>query len=541
MTTTVFTNMTVWTGERNDVVEGHVTVVDGRVTSVAPGAYRAAYGGADDVVDLAGGFLMPAFGDGHAHPVFGALEELGPRIKGAKTVDEIVKAVADYALAHPGTTPVLGASYSPTLTTNGVFDATWLDCAVNDRPVVLRATDYHTVWCNTEALRRAGITATTPDPPLGEIVRRPDGTPYGTLREWDACEPVLALIPPPTSAELRRAVREAGRTCASMGLTWVLDAWVDVDTGLLEAYLDEAATGTLGARFDLSLRADPRRWREQRHVFHTHRDRAAAALSDGAVRANTVKFFADGTVESGTALLLADYCDSPHNHGIAVWDPAELRDAITAFDADGFHIHIHAIGDGGVRMALDAIEHAQRNNAPWDRRPVITHIQLVSNQDLARFAALGVIANFQPYWAHHDDFQRLLTEPRLGERSTSQYQIASMLASGAQVSFGSDWPVSTLHPMEGIGVAVTRAVDGDDTEPWLPEECLTVSQSLRIYTAGATYQAGADRHRGIIAPGMTADLIWLSENPFDIAPKDLASVLVLGTWLAGCRTYSAHE
>lgn len=535
--TTVFTNLTVWTGEQDEVIEGHVIVADGRVVAVAAGAYSGSSAGIDEVLDLAGGCLLPAFGDGHAHPVFGTLEHHGPNIKGAGTVDEVVDVVAEYARACPEQPWIFGASYSPTLTSDAIFDATWLDRVVNDRPVVLRATDYHTVWCNTEALRRAGITAATPDPPLGRIVRRPNGTPCGTLREWDACDLVLGLVPPRTPAELRWAVAEAGRICASMGLTWVLDAWVDVHSGLVDAYLDEAAAGTLKTRFDLALRADPRRWREQRQIFLAERHRAATVSPDGWVRANTVKFFADGIIENGTALLLTDYCDCPHDRGLAVWEPAELRAAVTAFDADGFQVHLHAIGDGGVRMALDAIEHAQWNNLAWDRRPVVCHLQLVSDQDLPRFAALGVIANFQPYWAHYDDFQSRLTVPRLGDRSNLQYPMASMLGTGARMSFGTDWPVSTLHPMEGIGVAVTRAVDSDPDEAWLPEQCLTVPQALRTYTAGAAFQARADDCRGVIAPGMLADLVWLAEDPLHIAPKELASIGVQGTWLAGRRTY----
>lgn len=533
---TVFTNLTVWTGRGAEAIDGHVLVENGRVITIGAGGYGGG-ADADKVIDLAGGCLLPAFGDGHAHPVFGALEDEGPRIEGSQTIDEIIDTVGRYARAHPDETWIVGGSYSPTLTPDGVFDATWLDRAVTDRPVVLRAHDYHTVWCNTQALRRAGITAATADPPLGRIVRRADSSPCGTLREWDACDLVLDLVPPRTPASLRLAVIKAARICASMGLTWVLDAWVDADSGLVDAYLDAAATSTALTRFDLALRADPRHWREQRHVFAAERERVAASSLGDLVRANTVKFFTDGIVESGTALLLAEYCDSPHDLGLAVWEPAELLAAVTAFDAGGFQVHIHAVGDGGVRMALDAIEHARRNNRPWSRRPVVSHLQLISDEDLPRFAVNGVIANFEPYWAQYDDFQIQLTVPRLGDRSSEQYRMASMLSTGAQLSFGSDWPISTLHPMEGLSVAVTRTANGGPPEAWLPEQQLTVSQALRIYTAGAAFQAGAEGRRGVIAPGMVADLVWLTEDPFHADPKELASIGIAGTWLAGQRTY----
>src|SRR5580693_2336600 len=185
--TSVFTNLTMWTGTQPEPVEGHVIVRDGRVEAIGEGPYRRSHD-VTEVFDLAGGCLLPAFGDGHAHPVFGALEKVGPRISDARSVNEIIDIVANYARLHPDEEWIVGGSYSPVLTLDGVFDATWLDRAVADRPVVLRAHDYHTVWCNTEALHRAGITADRADPPLGRIVRRADGSPCGTLREWGAWE-----------------------------------------------------------------------------------------------------------------------------------------------------------------------------------------------------------------------------------------------------------------------------------------------------------------------------------------------------------------
>jgi predicted amidohydrolase YtcJ len=535
--TAVFTNLTMWTGAQPQTEDGHLVVRDGRVIAVCAGRYRGGALHVDEVIDLEGGCLLPAFGDGHAHPVFGALEQEGPRISDAQTVDEVVEIVAGYAREHPEERWIVGGSYSPVLTPDGIFDAAWLDRAVADRPVILRAHDYHTVWCNTEALRRAGITEATPDPPLGRIVRRPDGTPRGTLREWGACDLVLDLVPERTPATLRHAVMEASATCASVGLTWVLDAWVDTDSGLVDAYLDAAGSGALRTRFDLALRADPQQWRDQRQVFAQERRRVSASGSGELIRARTVKFFADGIIENGTALMLEGYCDCPLDHGMAVWEPAELREAVAAFDADGFQVHVHAIGDAGVRMALDAIEHAVRANRAWDRRPVISHLQLISDQDLPRFAANGIIANFEPYWAQNDDVQELLTIPRLGERSTGQYPMATVLDTGARLSFGSDWPVSSLNPLEGLRVAVTRAGGGESADEGLPGKRMTLPQALRVYTAGAAYQAGAEELRGVIAPGMTADLVWIAEDPFRVTAKNLSAVPILGTWLAGKRTH----
>ena len=187
---------------------------------------------------------------------------------------------------------------------------------------------------------------------------------------------------------------------------------------------------------------------------------------------------------------------------------------MTAFDADGFQIHIHAIGDGGVRMALDAIEAASVRNGPRDRRPVIAHTQVVQGVDRSRFASLGVIANFEPLWACLDPTMEELTLPRLGPaRSALQYPIATIARAGAHISFGSDWPVSSMHPLHGLAVAVTRQNrDGKPDGGWLPEERLPITQALAAYTAGTAYQGFEDDMGGVIAEGRRADLCALSDD-----------------------------
>jgi len=192
---------------------------------------------AGEVVDLAGGLALPAFGDGHAHPVQGGLEEAGPAVRAASSVAGVADAVRSWAAEHPDAGWIVGGSYDPALAPGGRFDARWLDEAVDDRPVVLRAADYHTVWCNSEALRRAGVDASTADPELGRIERREDGSPLGTLREWQACDLVLDVVPPPAPEVVEAALARAVARLAAAGITWVQDAWVDLDSGALEAWL----------------------------------------------------------------------------------------------------------------------------------------------------------------------------------------------------------------------------------------------------------------------------------------------------------------
>ena len=527
----------VWTGAG---IEQGLAVRGGRVAAVGDAAL-ASRATAREVVDARAGLALPAFRDGHVHPPQGGLEEAGPAVREATTVDAVVASVRAWADRHREAEWIVGASYDPTLAPDGRFDARWLDAAVPERPVVLRAADYHTVWCNSEALRRAGVDAATPDPQIGWIERNPDGSPLGTLREWQACDLVLDAAPSPSAADLEAALAWAMRRLAAAGIAWVQDAWVDLGTGILDAYLALAGRGELAVRAGLALRADPLRWREQLEEFVVARRRAEAE-GGGQVRAGTVKFFADGVVEGGTAALLDPYVDATtsggHSHGMPVWAWPELKEAAAAVDALGLQLHVHAIGDAAVRAALDAVEHVAAVNGPRDRRPVIAHAQVVHPDDLPRFGALGVVANLEPLWAQRDALMDDLTAPRLGdERTAWQYPTGTLLRTGARLSFGSDWPVSSHVPLNGVRVAVTRTtLDGRPPGGWLPQERLTVEQALTAYTAGVAYQAFEDE-RGVLAVGSPADVVLLDRDVLRGAPEAVSEARVLGTWLEGRPTH----
>ncbi|GAA2883416.1 amidohydrolase [Streptosporangium fragile] len=531
-----FTGGTIWGGAAVGDLP-RLLVDGGVVVETGPGGAGVPETGHEtEVVDLDGGFLMPAFGDGHAHPVLAGLEGLGPRIRACRSVREIQDAVRAWADGNPETPWILGGSYDATLTPDGMFDARWLDEAVDDRPVVLRAWDYHTVWCNSAALAKAGIDADTPDPPGGRIARRPDGSPLGTLIEWDAVDLVAAVAAPWSRAQKVEALRRATGELARHGITWVQDAWVDPDD--VETYLAAAAADALAIRADLAFRADPHRWAGQRGELSATRDLLERA-APGRLTARTVKFFVDGIIENRTAHLLDPYSDHRCTRGMPVWGDQALREAAAEADRQGFALHLHAIGDAGVRSALDAIEHVERVNGPRDRRPVVAHAQLVSPDDLDRFAALGVVACFQPLWARRDAVMRKLTIPRIGpERGGAQYRIGSVLRSGARVSFGSDWPVTSPDVLAGIATAVTRQDgDGEPAGGWLPGERIDVVSALSAATAGVAYQAFAEGRRGTLVPGADADLVWLSADPRATPPERLHEIRVRGTWLAGHRVH----
>jgi predicted amidohydrolase YtcJ len=536
VTATLLTGGVIWTGSAGET--DALLIADGEVRALGDQA-RASAAGADEV-DLDGGFLMPSFGDGHAHPLYGGLESAGPAVRPCKSVDEIVSAVAKYAAEHPDDDWIIGASYESSLAPGGLFDARWLDAAVPDRPVVLRAWDYHTMWCNSVALQRAGITADTPDPVLGEIPHREDGSVLGTLREWGAMDLMNAVMPAHDENVRVAALGTAADYYLARGVTWVQDAWVepaDVDT-----YIAAARRDALGVRFNLAFYADPRHFDSQVTTFADARRRVDEAGSP-LLTAQTVKFFADGVVENETGALLQPYCTALHNHGQRNWEGDSLAEAASRVDELGLQIHIHAIGDAAVRQALDAIEHVARRNGPRDRRPVIAHAQLVDDADIDRFAELGVIPNMQPLWAQLDALMMVLTVPRLGtERSDKQYRIRSLQESGAPLAFGSDWPVSSGAPLDGISVAVSRQTeDGEPEGGWTPDEILPIERALSAYTASVAHQAFAENRWGTLVPGASADLLLLDRDPRTTPALELPALQVRATYLRGRPVYSATD
>ena len=533
---TVFVNGTVIIDPSRDgrAVTSSALAIDGG-TVVALGADAEALTDAAEVIDLAGGTLAPALGDGHAHPVMGGQEALGPNVGDAEDLAGVIAAVADFARANPDAEWIVGASYDATFAPGGAFDARWLDEVTGDTPTVLRAWDYHTIWVNSAALRAGGITAETPDPPLGRYVRRADGSPMGTLQEA-AANNFLAHVVPPFSQETRiGAIEAATRGYAAQGTTWVQDAWVEPAD--IDVYLAAAEQRRLHTRINLALRADPFTWREQIEGFIATRTRIREA-GDDRLSAETIKFFVDGVIENHTAALIEPYTDRPDDRGLPNWTTDELTHAAAAFDEAGFQLHLHAIGDAANRSALDTLESVIRANPASAGRHVIAHVTLLDPADVTRFAELGIIANFEPFWAQCDDVMRALTIPHIGhEREDWQYLIASVQNAGATVSFGSDWPVTTFDWRPALSTAITRHSHTDpEAESWLAEERVSAEAALSAYTKSIAVQA-LTTDRGTLEVGQVADLVWLSANPVTIDPLEIPRIEVHGTWLSGERTH----
>ncbi|KOV64710.1 amidohydrolase [Streptomyces sp. MMG1121] len=519
-----------------------VAVTGDRITAVGHSELHELAGPRTEVVDLAGRLLLPGFQDAHVHPVPAGLELSQCDLTGAKTAGESVAAVRAYADAHPDRTWILGGGWSMEAFAGGTPTKELLDAAVPDRPVYLPNRDHHGAWVNSRALELAGIRRDTPDPADGRIERDASGEPSGTLQEG-AMQLVGRLAPPATAADRLAALLHAQRHLHALGITAWQDALVGDFLGMDDpavAYRTAAQEGTLTARVRGALWWDRERGAEQiPELVEKRRE-----LSEGRFRAGSVKLMLDGVAENGTAALLDPYLDTcgcaTANRGKSFIDPARLPQYVSELDALGFQCHFHALGDRAVRDALDAVEAARAANGPSDTRPHLAHLQVVHPDDVPRFARLGATANIQPLWAAHEPQMDELTIPFLGaERAARQYPFGALLRSGARLAAGSDWPVSSPDPLQGIHVAVNRVEPGGDGPVFLPGERLDLADALTAYTAGSAYVNHLD-DTGRVAVGALADLVVLDRDPFAGPPEALADTSVALTYVGGQRVYAAR-
>jgi predicted amidohydrolase YtcJ len=546
----VFVNGDVYTVDGARPWAHAVAVRAGRVTAVGDDAdIRPLVGPRTEVVDLVGRLLLPGFQDSHVHPPQGGVEMLRCNLATERTREGFRRAIARYAEQNPDLEWILGGGWSMGAFPGGTPTIADLDDVCGARPVYLPNRDHHSAWVSSRALELAGITSATPDPPDGRIERDAAGNPSGSLHEG-AMSLVGRLLPLTTSEDVRRGLLGAQAYLHSLGIT----AWQDAIVGSFhgfedsfDVYVDLDEHDLLTARVVGAMWWDRKRGAEQFDGLIERRARAGS----GRFRATSVKIMQDGVCETFTAAMLRPYLDreghETGNCGLSFVDPEALTRYVSLLDAAGFQVHVHAIGDRAVREALDAIEAARiaADRSPLragDHRHHLAHLQVVHPDDLDRFAALGVVANFQPLWACADAQMVELTMPYLGEeRSTWQYPIGSLAGLGTRLAFGSDWPVSSPDPLAEMHVATSRTLAPDpgqgsrDATPFLASEKVDLATAVRAFTLGSAFVNHLDGETGSITPGKFADLAVIDRNLFGIDRADggLAAAEVLATFVEG--------
>jgi predicted amidohydrolase YtcJ len=532
----VVTGAHVYTPARDGPPADTVAIRGGRIAAVGTFSdVGGLIGPATRVFRPAGGMVVPGFQDSHIHPDGGGLDLRRCALYDLRGRSAYEAAIRTYVTAHPEVPWVLGGGWSLDDFPRGCPHRSILDAIVPDRPVFLENRDGHGAWVNTRALELAGIGLGMPDPPDGRIEREEDGTPFGVLHEG-AMALVSALVPPPTPTEVEQGLRDAQRYLHSLGVTAWQDAHVSPET--LAAYRALEERGELTARVVGALWWKRDEGEEQIDDLIELR----AMAPKGRFRATSVKIMQDGIIENLTAGMIEPYLGIDGRRGLSFVDPEPLKRAVTRLDAEGFQVHIHAIGDRAVREALDAFEAAREANGPNDHRHHIAHLQVVNPEDVPRFAALDVTPNCQPYWACLEGQMLNLCVPFLGdERTGHQYPFASLLKSGGRLAFGSDWPVTTPDPLKIMQVAITRVPDGETGDPFLPDERLDLSQALDAASMGTAYLNHLDHATGSIEEGKLANLVVLDRNPFDIDPMDIGDVKVVHTLVEGFSVHNANE
>jgi predicted amidohydrolase YtcJ len=488
-------------------------------------------------VDLRGRLLLPGFQDAHIHPIFGGVDRLQCDLREARGRDGVLAAIRSYVAAHPEDPWIVGSGWYMADFENGTPRREDLDAIVSDRPAFFPNRDGHSTWVNTKALELAGIGDDTPDPDDGRIERDRDGSATGCLHEG-AADLVERLMPPPTPELMAEGLRIAQAYLHSLGLTAWQDAIVRPQDQAV--YRAAAEAGWLTARVELAMWWDRERGDEQVDEL-IERSRGGSV---GNVRANSVKLMQDGVLETFTGAMLDPYLDvhgrPTTNRGISFIDPERLPGWVTRLDAAGLQPHFHAIGDRAVRECLDAVAAARAANGRSDTRPHIAHIQVIHPDDVPRFALLDVVANAQPYWAVYEGQMDRLTIPFLGpERTTWQYPFRSLLDCGARLAMGSDWSVSTPDPLLEMEVAVTRVSDDSRgvREPFLPDQRLTLSESIRAFTAGTARVNHLDDDTGTIEVGKLADLTVIDRDLFAPDAGPIGDANVIGTFVGGAVVF----
>jgi len=509
-----------------------VAILGNRIAALGSTAEVAPLAGPGTrVIDAGGKLVFPGFNDAHVHFLMGGFSLANVDLRDAQSPQEMARRLGEYAKKLPPGRWILGGDWDHEKWPDAPLPTKeMIDAATPDHPVWVNRLDGHMALANSLALKLAGVTKETKDPPGGVIVRDPKtGEPTGILKDG-AEDLVERAIPEKTFEEKHVAARAATEHAAQLGVTSVTDMSAGDDVGLYQYMLD---------RGELKNRIYAIRSIVSWEVLA--KTGVRAAFGSDMLRIGGLKGFADGSLGSSTALFFEPYSDTPNTRGLLfdqMLPEGIMLKRVAGADKLGLQVMIHAIGDEANLRILDIYQQAAEKNGPRDRRFRIEHAQHLRAAEIPRFGRQKVVASMQPYHAADDG---RWCDKRIGpERSKGTYAFRSLLDSGAVLAFGSDWTVAPLNPLEGIKAAVTRqTLDGKHPDGWTPEQKLTLDEAVRAFTVGSAYAEFAEKAKGTLSPGKLADLVMLDRNLYQIAPADIDKARVLLTVMDGRVVWEA--
>jgi predicted amidohydrolase YtcJ len=526
----VLINGKIWTVDGSRPEAEAVAVLGNRIAAVgSTEEIRKWIGANTKVMDLQGKRVTPGFNDSHVHFLDGGMGLASVQLRYARTPEEFRDRIRDFAAKQPKGRWILNGNWDhenwtpPALPTRRLIDA-----VTPDNPVFINRLDGHMCLANSLALKLAGVTRETPDPPGGTIVRDAGGEPTGVLKDA-AMSYVTKVIPNPSEDVMAEAIRAALAYAAENGVTSVQDMSASPD--VFGVYQRLLANGELTARvYGVQPLSD---WGRLARVG------ICAGFGNDKLKIGGLKGFADGSLGSTTALFFEPYLDAPNTTGLPsdeMFPEGKMLNNIIGADKAGLQIAVHAIGDKANKAILDMFAEVVKRNGARDRRLRIEHAQHLRPEEIKRFGAERVIASMQPYHAIDDG---RWAENRIGpNRAKGTYAFRSLLDAGATLAFGSDWFVAPMEPLMGIYAAVTRrTLDGKRPQGWVPEQKITVAEAVRAYTMGSAYASGDEKLKGSIEAGKLADLVVLSDDIFKIDPIQIEKVKVVTTIFDGKVIY----
>lgn len=508
-----------------------VAIEGGRITYVGSSAGLEAHTSSETrVIDAGGRLLLPGFIDSHNHIGSGSNPDV-VNLFGATTLEELQKRIRDFAEGRRDMEWIRGDGWNYSALPEGRLPTAGdLEGLTGGRPAYLVSYDAHTIWLNQAAMAWMGITHETPDEGVEKDSR---GRPTGIIKSTmgDTAEPTYRQFVPRRDPESRyQSLKKNLSDAVRYGITTIVDPQSSL--GALSTFERARDEGHLKSRLQIALYHPPETTQETLTEFAE----AVRKYNDDSIRVSAVKLYIDDVIEPHTAALLEPYADAPEVKGDTFYPPERFKEIVTDLDARGFQLFIHAIGDRGIRVSLDALQEARRVNGPRDSRHQLVHVELLSPEDISRFKKLGVVACMQPRHCSPDISGKWAAN--VGpERSRYAWAFRSLEQAGARLAFASDWDVAEMDPLVGIYTAVTRrGLDGSVS--FIPEQAISVEAAVGAYTLGGAYANFIEENRGSIEVGKYADLVLLSENLFEIPPEKILETRVVLTLVGGEEVFN---